>query len=194
MDRQPPDISLAAGPGARRMTYAELADVRGISRASAERLVRRRKWLRQAGNDGVVRVIVPLTDVPKSSKTAAVVGGQGGEVRPRMSGPGQSPGQSADIPLTSPRISDPGQMLGVPRIIETLKGAVDALRAQLEREHGRVDRAEQRIGELTASLADAVGAERIASGEAAALRAELDRRREWRLFRRLRWALTGDRR
>jgi hypothetical protein len=38
-----------------------------------------------------------------------------------------------------------------------------------------------------------VGAERIASGEAAALRAELDRRREWRLFRRLRWALLGDR-
>jgi len=44
-----------------------------------------------------------------------------------------------------------------------------------------------------ATLADAVGAERIASGEAAALRAELDRRREWRLLRRLRWALRGDR-
>jgi hypothetical protein len=73
-----------------------------------------------------------------------------------------------------------------------LKGAVDALRAQLEREHGRVDQAERRIGELTASLADAVGAERIAAGEAAALRAQLDRRREWRLFRRLRWALRGD--
>jgi hypothetical protein len=38
-----------------------------------------------------------------------------------------------------------------------------------------------------------VGAERIAAGEAAARRAELDRRREWRLFRRLRWALRGDR-
>jgi hypothetical protein len=39
-----------------------------------------------------------------------------------------------------------------------------------------------------------VAAERIAAGEAAALRAELDQRRQWRLLRRLRWALRGDRR
>ena len=52
------DISLAVGDGARRMTYAELAAVRGTSQASAERLVRRRGWPRQVGNDGVVRVLV----------------------------------------------------------------------------------------------------------------------------------------
>jgi hypothetical protein len=43
----------------RRLTYAELAAVRGISVLSAERLVRRRHWPRQLGNDGVVRVLVP---------------------------------------------------------------------------------------------------------------------------------------
>jgi len=50
----------AADSDARRMTYAELAAVRGISRGSAERLARRRQWPRQLGNDGAVRVLVPL--------------------------------------------------------------------------------------------------------------------------------------
>jgi hypothetical protein len=49
-DRPPPDISLAVRDGARRLSYAELADVRKISRESAERLVRRRGWSRQLGN------------------------------------------------------------------------------------------------------------------------------------------------
>ena len=75
--------------------------------------------------------------------------------------------------------------------------------AQLERERNRVDRAERLLDEerersdkLQASLTDAVGAERIAAGEAVGLRAELDRRpgRDWGLLRRLRWALRGDRR
>jgi hypothetical protein len=59
------DISLAVGDGARRMTYAELAAVRGVSALSAERLVRRKHWPRQVGNDGVVRVLVPLTEARK---------------------------------------------------------------------------------------------------------------------------------
>jgi hypothetical protein len=64
------DISLAVGDGARRMTYAELADVRGISAASAERLVHRRRWARQVGNDGIVRVTVPLTEAQDRRKPA----------------------------------------------------------------------------------------------------------------------------
>jgi hypothetical protein len=130
-------------------------------------------------------VIVPLPNVQKSSKEAATAAGQPGDVRP-MSGPGLS----ADDLLTSPLISGPGQFAGVPRIIEALKGAIDSLRSQLERERSRVDRAErlleeerERSGKLEVTLADAVGAERIAAGEAAALRAELDalrkRRRRW---------------
>jgi hypothetical protein len=56
MDRQPPDLSLAVANGARRMTYAELAQARGISLASARRLVRRHGWPRQVGNDAVMRI------------------------------------------------------------------------------------------------------------------------------------------
>jgi len=38
------DITLAVSNGARRMTYAELAAVRGISPASAKRLTQRHRW------------------------------------------------------------------------------------------------------------------------------------------------------
>jgi hypothetical protein len=53
------------------------------------------------------------------------------------------------------------------------------------------DAAEERrlVNRLREALADTVAAERIAAGEAAGLRAELETRREWRFFRRLVWAL-----
>ena len=41
------------------MTKGELARVRRISVASADRLIRRQGWRRQPGNDGRVRVLVP---------------------------------------------------------------------------------------------------------------------------------------
>jgi hypothetical protein len=50
----------------------------------------------------------------------------------------------------------------------------------------RADPAESRADRAESALADAMAAERIAAGEAAVLRAELDRRRSWGLLRRLR--------
>jgi hypothetical protein len=52
-----PTSRLRSATDARRMTYAELAE----SLPSARRLVLRHRWPRQTGNDGVVRVTVPLT-------------------------------------------------------------------------------------------------------------------------------------
>lgn len=69
-DSMASDISLAVGDGARRMTYAELATVRGISLASARRLVLRHHWPRQTGNDSVVRVTVPLEALNKPAGKA----------------------------------------------------------------------------------------------------------------------------
>ena len=171
MDRQPPDLSLAVGNGARRMTYLELADVRGISAPSAERLARRRKWARQVGNDGVARVLVPLEEARKPARNGT-----------RELAAGQSPDIRTVPPDVTPDI--------LPAIREVIREVVVPLTEQLERERNRADRAEQRIGDLEAELAserglrvDAIGAERIAAGEAAALRAELDalrkRRRRW---------------
>jgi hypothetical protein len=90
MDRQPPDISLAVGNGARRMTYAELAQARGISVASARRLVR------QVGNDAVMRIAVPLAEVQADtaagSSTAWPMPAQAGPGRPRPMPPADGPG------------------------------------------------------------------------------------------------------
>jgi hypothetical protein len=65
------DIALAVGDGTRRMTYAELAAARGISVAAARRLTLRHRWARHTGNDGFVRVSVPLTALEKVRKAAA---------------------------------------------------------------------------------------------------------------------------
>ena len=160
------DISLAVGDGRRRMTYAELAVIRGISAASAERLVRRRRWVRQLGNDGIVRVFVPLTEIRNPRKTAAPDNA--------LSVPGQ--------PRTSPRSSGADVRQDIGAAVRALETAVATLREQLTIANDRAERADRRAS-------DAVAAERIAAREAAALRGEIDRRREWSLWRRLRWAL-----
>jgi hypothetical protein len=46
-------------PDARWLSYDEIADMRGIDRASAIRMVRRKQWPKQDGNDGTTRVAVP---------------------------------------------------------------------------------------------------------------------------------------
>ena len=66
----------------------------------------------------------------------------------------------------------------------------ERVRADLAERHLEEER--KRVDELRTALADAAGAERIAAGETAALRAAADRRRGWRLGRRLRWALRGE--
>ena len=47
----------------RWMSYGELARTQGISKASAARLAVRRCWTRKAGDDGSVRVAVPVSEL-----------------------------------------------------------------------------------------------------------------------------------
>jgi hypothetical protein len=182
------DITLAVGDGARRMTYAELAAVRDISALSAERLARRRRWPRQVGNDGIVRVLVPPAEVRKSSENR------------RVSGPGDPP--RIDLPEITEVIREviyeaiETSAPYDPRTVRTLESAIEALGEQLATERhrcgqaeARAARAERRVEELRTVLADARSAEQIAAGEAAWLRALRDEQWSWRLLRRLRWAL-----
>jgi hypothetical protein len=50
------------GDDSRWLSYGELGQARGISTASAIRLAFRRKWPRQDGNDGTVKVAVPVDE------------------------------------------------------------------------------------------------------------------------------------
>ena len=49
------------------MTYAELAAALGIGAASARNLVRRRRWHRTPGNDGMARIAVPVDYLDRAS-------------------------------------------------------------------------------------------------------------------------------
>lgn len=54
----------------RWMTYAELAQARGIREPAAVRLVQRREWERRPGNDGAARVAVPVSELRPSKPVA----------------------------------------------------------------------------------------------------------------------------
>src|SRR3712207_3441264 len=53
----------------RVMTYDELAETFGITRKSAEQLVKRKRWMRRKGNDGKARIVVPEDALPPSPRT-----------------------------------------------------------------------------------------------------------------------------
>jgi hypothetical protein len=59
-----------AGDDFRWLGYGELGQVRGISTASAIRLAFRRKWRHQDGNDGTVRVAVPVDEAKPQGEVA----------------------------------------------------------------------------------------------------------------------------
>ncbi len=62
-----------SGGDTRWMTYAELAQARGIKEPAAVRLVQRRGWERQPGNDGSTRTAVPLVELRLSKAVAPAV-------------------------------------------------------------------------------------------------------------------------
>lgn len=162
----------------------------------ARALARRRGWSRRSPNEigGAARVLLP----------------PGVDRRLR---PGESTGMTAvdqvltvgrptvDSPVTlrDDRSGDRAGELAVDvaglreRIVDKDSVIAD-LRHRLDVADRRLDAAAEdhrRIDELRVALADAVAAERIAAGEAAALRTEADRRSNWGMLRRWRWALAA---
>ena len=73
----------AANDG-RWMTFVELSQHRGISEPSARKLVRRHKWRRQAGNQGIVRILVPVEALhrPKDGPRTDLAPGSGSVLPP----------------------------------------------------------------------------------------------------------------
>jgi hypothetical protein len=220
------DISLAVGDGARRMTYAEIAEARGISLPSARRLVLRHRWPRQTGNDGIVRVTVPLTALKSRDPVGTTDTMTTHHKRPETAVFGDtttpdsmshatdsatpiSVGMTDATTAVSVTTTDPLTAIGIQALsqaVEMLREDLAIVNSALVSERERAEQAERRVAELLAllaegqrqigglygELADARTAAMIAGSEAAALRAQGDERRGWRLLRRLRWALRGE--
>lgn len=188
------DITLAVGDGTRRMTYAELAQARGISLASARRLSRRHRWPRQVGNDGVVRILVPLGHLqavpqPLRAKSQELLVSdvpQLAQAMPPGTGPGTGGMSDGTTPGPAYAVSPGTQADAGPGHIRAFENAIGALREQLDVANQRVDRLERQLDEERTRSADALTAERIARDEAAGLRTELDTRKQWGLWRRVR--------
>ena len=94
------------------MTYKELAEVWGCKLDSARKTVRRKGWQRVDGNDGQVRVIVPVDALP---------------------GPSDShQGSPTDTTQDSPSPTD----------VAVLEERIEGLKALVESERRRADAAE----------------------------------------------------
>ena len=108
----------------RWVTYAELAEARGIDKASAIRLTLRRKWQRQKDNRGIVRVMVPADDL-----------------RPSGDAPN---GISADM-SHEPSID-------TERLVGALEARIVALEAEVIRERERADEERKRADLVTSEV------------------------------------------
>lgn len=51
------------------LTYKELADRLGCKLESARKMVQRKRWPRTTGNDGTVRIQVPMEELPSRDKS-----------------------------------------------------------------------------------------------------------------------------
>lgn len=137
------------------MTYAELAEALGIGGDSARNLVRRKRWARQLGNDGMTRVGVPVEHLQEARGTE-----RGSDPPTDLPADGDDDGTSVISVLTShisrlerelqtlkedhaaerDRLRDEAEVLRQERDAERLRAAqVEALQAVIETERQRVE-------------------------------------------------------
>lgn len=192
----------------RWLTYAEAADSLGISTEAVWLRARRSEWPRRAPNEhgAVARVLVSdddrgtdrSDDRPRPALTA------GRPPDDRRTSAGQSDRQPAghdrpDLPVTGPDIARTVRE-AVELLLAPLREQLDVANRHLDEERVRADQTERRadealaeardvrwqLDETRARALDALTAERIARDEAAGLRAELDARKQFGLWRRVR--------
>jgi hypothetical protein len=159
----------------RWLTYAEAGQLLGISSAAARMLAKRRGWPRRTPNmyGDRARVLVP----------------DDADVQPRSPLYAERSAHVITRDREEPNGGDQVNVRVLEQVIGTLQNQLtianervdrsderaDRAERHLEEERRRVDEERRRVDELRTALADAVAAERIAAGEAAALRAELVR-------------------
>jgi hypothetical protein len=126
------------------MTYAELAEALGIGSDSTRNLVRRKRWPRRPGNDGLARIGVPMEHLSKHSKPEGGINPPSDEpISPPAGAPIEPPTDGGIIQVLNRHIER------LEREVEILKGErdaeraravqVDSLKAALDIERQRVD-------------------------------------------------------
>lgn len=108
------------------MSYQELADRLGIGIDSAKNLVRRKRWSRQAGNDGLARVGVPMEHLAEHDRGA----------RPPVDPPTEPP----TCPPLDPAIG--GALTALERHVERLERELAAAVADRDAERARAAQVE----------------------------------------------------
>ena len=138
----------------RWMSYAQLAEIRGISKKAAQRLTLRHQWRRQPANDGGVLIWVP--------DDATIRGRQTG----RQNGVSDGPDVVALLEDANRRADEAHKRA------DAALALADRLGAQLADAGGRADRAEARVAELQRDLDAARVIAGAAQHDAQAARAE----------------------
>ena len=145
------------------LSKAALAERRGISLASADRLIRRRHWRRQPSNaDGKVLVLVPLSAL-SDDREGQPEGNPGGQGRTAL------PDDLSDNLGHHPRV-----LAALETAIAALTEALAASRTDLEREKGRAEVAEARADRAEVRAIAAESRIEAAEARAAHVQAELN--------------------
>ena len=110
------------GADVRWVSYDELASIRGIDKTSAFRMAHRRRWPKRKGNDGTVRLAVPVSDL---------------QARARVDQDVRSDDR-ADV-----RFEKPTAISVLQSLIAAKDAQIEALHGWLAAETGRADRAEE---------------------------------------------------
>jgi hypothetical protein len=150
----------------RWLSYSQLGEARGISRASAIRLCRKHRWHRQVNNQGVVTVAVPVTFTVPDRRTPGDAAGDG-------------PGDAHRALVSA---------------VETLKGELARAHARGDAAETRAQRAADRVAELRTQLdvaerAHAEAAEAL--HDALQALANIRARQAKPALQRVWWALRG---
>lgn len=147
----------------RWLTYSEIAEALEIGADSARNLVRRKRWPRQTGNDGLARIGVPVEHL-KERKAAEGDGDTDGPTDPPVDGDTNPPSDAPTSPTTDGtlvalevlrehigRLEIEITSLKEERDRERARASqVDALNTVLDIERKRAEDARQRADELKA--------------------------------------------
>ena len=159
-----------AGTG-RWMSYDELAAVRGIKRIGAVRLVQRHKWRRQAGNDGLARILVPHDALQPVPRTAARIGApfnDAGTAAPDVAGSdaGNAAGTGIETVLAALREAHGSELARLTEAVTAERTRADALRDRVDKLTGRLAEAEAEGNALTIETAELTAQVKAAKAEA----------------------------